>query len=288
MNGSKEPVYGIIAGGGSLPHRVAASLDERNLPYCVVGLKNDVDAEGFTKNIAIHSISNISAIFKTLRHTGVTHLVLAGTIQSRPHWREFSLGFSLIKYLPRIMKALTLGDDGLLSDVGRMLEAEGFTLIGPHTLLNNATASKGPIAGPSAPENWQGDALKGFEAAKLLGHLDIGQGVIVAGGRVVAVEDLSGTDALLARIGDMRSSGRLTQDDRAILVKCAKPQQDMRIDMPTIGATTLENAHRNGIHHIIVEPYNVLIMDGALFAQMADRLGVSVTGWTPKKRGEQK
>lgn len=281
------PIYGIIAGGGALPHRVVAALEARNHSYCVIGLQNDVDEDGFLKPINIYSIGNISAIFKVLREAGVTHLVLAGTIQSRPHWREFSLGFSLIKYLPRIIKALTMGDDGLLSDVGRMLEAEGFTLIGPHTLLDNATASKGPIAGPSPDENWQEDAKTGFDAAKLLGQLDIGQGVIVAGGRVVAVEDLSGTNALLARIGEMRASGRLAQNEKAIFVKCAKPQQDIRIDMPTIGAKTLEIAHENGISHIIVEPHHVLIMDGAVFAETADKLSIAVTGWMPTKSGDQ-
>lgn len=287
MNGQKSPIYGIIAGGGALPHRVAAALDERNQSYCIIGLKDDVDEAGFSKPVHLFSIGNVTAIFKAMRKAGVTHLVLAGTIQSRPHWREFRFGFSLIKYLPRIIKALKMGDDGLLSDVGRILETEGFTLIGPHTLLDNATASKGPIAGPAPDMNWQEDAQKGFDAAKLLGQLDIGQGVIVAGGRVVAVEDLSGTNALLSRIGAMRTSGRLAQDEKAILVKCAKPQQDMRIDMPTIGATTLEKAHENGIHHIIVEPHQVLIMDGATFAQTAHSLNITVTGWTPKKRGNQ-
>lgn len=274
---SSNVKYGIVAGGGSLPAFVAKHLAETGHALEIVGLKGDVEKSRFTPlPIKIMPIADVGAIFNHMRSQQVTHVVFAGSVQSRPALSDFRPSFVVLKYIPRIAKALKTGDDGLLSEVVRIIEGEGFTLVGAHQIINNHIAEGGHIAGPQPYKGWQEDAKKGFEAAKLLGQLDIGQAVIVAGNRVVATEDLDGTDSLIRRVGLMRQNKRLKPSTKAMLVKCPKPQQELRIDMPTIGEKTLECAAENNVSTIVVEAGSVLVISDTDFHTKAKALGISV------------
>lgn len=272
-----KPKFAVVAGGGNLPAVVAQRLLETGHEIEIIGLSGDVQAELFEPlPVTTMPLINVGAIFDYMHSKAATHVVLAGTIQSRPAMSDFRPSFGTLKYIPRVAKALKGGDDGLLSEVARIIEDEGFTLVGAHSIINNHVAAGGHIAGPKPYKGWEEDAKKGFAAAKLLGKLDIGQAAIVAGHRVIATEDLDGTDSLINRVGLMRQNKRLKAVDKAMLVKCPKPQQELRIDMPTIGEKTLECAAQNKVSVIVIEAGAVLVMSDTGFEAKAQKLGISV------------
>ncbi len=122
------------------------------------------------------------------------------------------------------------------------------------------------------------DLKAALEAARAIGALDIGQGAVSIGGRVVAVEGIEGTDGLLARVKDLRGHGRIAGKKRGVLVKCAKPGQELRADLPTIGPATVLAAHAAGLAGIGVEAGHSLILDFGDMVERADALGLFVVG----------
>ncbi len=128
------------------------------------------------------------------------------------------------------------GDDTVLRNVVRFFEDRGYRVLGAHAVAPELVAEAGVLGRVKPDAGASADVAKGLEAARLLGTLDVGQATVAVGGRVVAVEGIEGTDEMLARIADLRARGRLKSPARTgVLVKAAKPQQDLRVDMPTIG-----------------------------------------------------
>jgi DUF1009 family protein len=123
------------------------------------------------------------------------------------------------------------------------------------------------------------DARLALDAAAAIGALDIGQGAVAINGRVVALEAAEGTDAMLERVGQLRQSGRLRWQGRAgVFAKRAKPQQDIRVDMPVIGPATLEGVERAGLAGIVVEAGRVIIAERTATIALAERAGVFIAG----------
>ena len=126
----------------------------------------------------------------------------------------------------------------------------------------------------------QRDLDAAFIAAKAIGALDIGQAAVAVGGRVIALEGVEGTDGLLERVVNLRNHGRLGKAKRGVLVKCAKPQQELRADLPTIGVETIERAHRAGLVGVGVEAEKSLILERDGVVAAADAAGLFVIGLT--------
>ena len=183
----------------------------------------------------------------------------------RPDWRA-------AKFLARIgLRAL--GDDGLLGAIIKEFELEGFRVVGVHDVLGSLLAPEGPLGAIVPDAEARADIERGLEVARAIGAVDVGQAVVVQQGIVLGVEAVEGTDALIERAGRLKREG-----PGGVLVKIAKPGQERRADLPTVGVGTVQAAARAGLRGIAVEASMALVMDRPAGAAAADRAGLFVIG----------
>ncbi|RFD21126.1 LpxI family protein [Komagataeibacter melaceti] len=268
------PCVGILAGGGPLPGQVARAVAQAGGRVFIVGF------EGFAEPDVIgpwpHRMIRLAAageILSALHEHGCRDLVLIGPVR-RPSFLNLRPDATGARILARIGKALFAGDDGLLGAIVRVLGEEGFTIRGAHEYLAGSVARHG-VMGRMAPDDAaRADIDLGRKVVRQLGALDIGQGCVVQGGLVLAVEALEGTDRMLERVAALR------QPDRpgGVLVKMAKPGQERRADLPTIGPRTLAGAMAAGLRGIALEAGATLITDPAACIDMADEAGLFLMG----------
>jgi len=216
--------------------------------------------------------------FKRLHDQGVAEVVMIGPVR-RPTIRELAPDFRTARFFAKVgLKAL--GDDGLLRSVVRELEEEGFAVVGVDAVLADCLAPAGTIGGPAPDAEAEADIARGIAVALGLGALDIGQAAVVQQGIVLGVEAAEGTDRLIRRCAELRREG-----PGGVLVKLKKPGQDRRIDLPTIGLTTLLEAAATGLRGIAVEAGGTLVLGRQAVAAEADRLGLFVVGITIPAQG---
>ncbi len=163
----------------------------------------------------------------------------------------------------------------------KLIEAMGCEVLGAHEIVPGLLAKTGPLGAHAPSDDDHRDIDRASEAAKRLGELDIGQGAVSVGGRVVALEGVEGTDRMLERVTALRAEGRISARRKGVLVKLCKPQQDMRADLPTIGPSTVENVIRAGLAGIAVEAGRALVLEEAKMIAAADAAGVFVCGIDP-------
>ncbi|WP_054310881.1 UDP-2,3-diacylglucosamine diphosphatase LpxI [Mesorhizobium sp. 1M-11] len=271
---------GIIAGGGKLPIDVANGLDELGHKPFILMVQGEALPESELGQFEheVLSLENLGSLIGILKRRGTTHVVLAGEIKRRPRLGAMRFNLGLLAIVPLVISALARGDDGLLKVVVRGLEARGFTVVGAHQIVPNLTASEGALTrvAPSKAD-WM-DIEAAHKAALAIGALDIGQGAVAIGGRAIALEGIEGTDGLLERVKDLRGHGRLAGKAGGVLVKCAKPEQELRVDLPSIGIQTVEGAYAAGLAGIAVEAGRSLILDSSAVISRADALGLFVVG----------
>ncbi|HXE17519.1 MAG TPA: UDP-2,3-diacylglucosamine diphosphatase LpxI [Stellaceae bacterium] len=259
---------GIVAGAGDLPQRIADAARGAGRDVFVLGL------EGFAQPPLPQAWVRLGAAAQgidILRAQGVTELVLAGGVR-RPSLLALRPDLRTAKFVAKIgMRAL--GDDGLLRAIVAELEGEGFRVVGADTILNAALAPEGVLGKIVPDEIARGDVARGVTAARALGALDIGQAVVVQQGVVLGVEGTEGTDALVARCASLALDG-----PGGVLVKMAKPEQERRADLPTIGPDTVVRAADAGLRGIAVEAGAALILDRAETIAAADARGLFIVG----------
>ncbi|WP_442958526.1 LpxI family protein [Phyllobacterium sp. CCNWLW11] len=261
---SPAPIIGrtaIVAGNGSLPVAVAASLRKQGANPLIVTIKGEADPELYAGEHAEISIVELGGLMRILKAENITNVVLAGGIRHRP---EFSAalkpGNGNLVALYRFMRAFRLGDDGLLRAVISTIESYGFRVLGAHEVVPDILApAPGCITRKKPTQEGHENIEAARKAAILIGSLDIGQAAIAVGRRVVALEGVEGTDAMLQRVADLREAKRINRKG-GVLVKCAKPQQEVRADLPAIGVSTVENAVKAGLSGIAVEAGRTLIL----------------------------
>lgn len=271
---------GIIAGSGSLPTNVARSLSLAGLDPFIVIVDGEADQldELQSHQHVILPIEAAAVAFDRMCKEGVTHAVLAGGIRRRPKVHKLQPTLRLLTALPKVAWSLTLGDDGLLRAVMRQIESMGIKLVGAHEIVPDLLAREGSMTrvAPGAADRRDIDAA--LQAALAIGRLDIGQAAVAIGGRVVALEGIEGTDGLLARMVALRSHGRLAGKAGGVLVKCTKPGQDLRADLPGIGIQTVLDAKRAGLRGIAVEANRAFVLDFAETIAAADKAGLFIIG----------
>jgi hypothetical protein len=267
---------GIVAGGGPLPGRLIEACRRTGRPVFVLAFHGQTD-EGDLAGLP-HKWSRLGAFSDNLRamhEAGVEDLCLAGRFR-RPSWKEMRPDLRAAAFLARIGFHL-LGDDALLQALRRELEErEGFRLVGPHEILGDLLAEAGCLTRAEPDEAARADIRRGLEVARALGRLDVGQGAVVQEGVVLAAEAAEGTDAMLERCALLKRDG-----PGGVLVKARKPQQDDRIDLPTIGTATVAAAASAGLRGIAVEAGAALVVDRAAVAEAADRAGLFVVALAP-------
>lgn len=274
----------IIAGSGRLPVNVAESLDVHGHPPFVVLIDGEVDSGSALENFQHQRmrLEEAGGVRGVLKRQGITHVVLAGGIGRRPSLRSYKISLGLLAALPRLAKALRRGDDGMLRLLIDHIEAAGIKVVGAHEIVPDLLAIEGPMTGLQPLEDDWRDLRAARKAALAIGALDIGQAAVSINGRVIALEGIEGTDGLLARTKDLRDHGRIANLHRGVLVKCAKPGQEVRADLPGIGPVTVEAAHAAGLAGIGVEAGRSLVLDWANVVERADALGLFVVGLEPE------
>ncbi|MER9331280.1 LpxI family protein [Mesorhizobium sp. M0488] len=271
---------GIIAGGGSLPVEVARGLALHGYRPFILLMEGEADRQQDLRGYEHDSLEleQIGSLVATLKRHGVTHLVLAGEIKRRPRLAHIRPSLGLLAIVPSVIMALARGDDGLLKVLTRGLEKRGIKVVGAHEVVPELAAGEGTLTSVAPRQSDWRDIEAARQAAKAIGALDIGQAAIAIGGRAIALEGIEGTASLLERTRDLRGHGRLAGKTRGVLVKCAKPGQELRADLPSIGPQTVEAAHAAGLAGIAVEAGRSLILEGPATLDRANALGIFIVG----------
>jgi DUF1009 family protein len=274
---SRARRIGILAGGGSLPREFADAATSRGDIIQIVALKESADKDLGPYPTVRVSMGQIGKMIRTFRKADVDGIVIIGPVRRADIVRiRPDLGF--LTNLAQIMKIIaSAGDDSALRGVVRFFEGKGFQVLGPSDIAPETLAPLGRIAGTEVTEEVMADVAVGFDVIRALGDFDIGQAVIVGGGRIEAVEGAEGTNVMLERYSRHRRA-RSDTGPRGVLIKRPKPGQELRVDMPSIGPATVRHAAAAGLGGIAVQAGNVLIAERQAVIREADRHGIFVCG----------
>ena len=268
---------GIIAGAGELPRILIRSCNELGRPFFVLAVQDACEQETIDEAGDAHAVIRLGAIgkaFELLRANGVSELVMAGKV-TRPKISAIRPDLKGAKLLARIGSQLLTGDNELLSSIVGFLEEEGFTVSGADDIVRELLAPEGMIGSIYPDKRAQTDIETGARIAKAIGALDIGQAVVVQNGLILGIEAIEGTDALISRCRDLKP-----EPSGGVLVKVKKPQQEKRIDLPTIGIETVERVASCGFAGIAIEAGGSLIVNRRDVARRADALGIFIVGFS--------
>jgi UDP-2,3-diacylglucosamine hydrolase len=270
---------GLIAAGGVMPFAVADSLVARGINPVLFALKGACDpvaVERFRHHWI--SVGQLGRAIRLFRAENCRDLVFIGTLV-RPALSEIRLDWGTLRVIGRLWAAFRGGDDHLLSGIGRILEQDGFRMVGINDVAPDLLMPQGCLTRKAPDENAAVDIAMGRDVLRALSPFDIGQAAVVIDGHVIGMEDIEGTDGLLARVARLRQEGRIrARTGRGVLVKAPKSGQDLRFDLPTIGPRTIEGAHAAGLAGIAIVAGNTIVVEPQLMIEAADRAGLFVTG----------
>lgn len=266
------PKLGLIAGGGQIPALIRDTCRNEGRPLFIAALN------GFCDPITVSGVEHgwfdlpqVGTLLKALTAAGVEDVCLCGSV-AKPDFTALKPDLKGAMLLPRLLKAALTGDDAILRVVVDVFEREGFRPIGADALMASLLVREKSYGTRLPTAEQTADVALAFAAARDLGAADRGQAAVATLGKVVGLEDDAGTDALLRRMAAEPAARG------GVLVKCVKPQQDRRVDLPTIGVKTVENAAAAGLAGIAVEAGAALMVDAAATAETADRLGLFLIG----------
>lgn len=240
----------LIAGQGGLPEALVAALPTR--PYlCAM--------EGFPPALTPDLVFRLERLIPFLRHLndrGITQVCLAGAV-TRPRLDPSIFDPATAMLVPALLAAFGDGDDATLRFILGLFEDHGLQVLGVEDIAPSLIPGPGVLAG-TLPPGAEADATRAASIVAALGAVDVGQACVVAQGLCLGVEALPGTDALLAQV-----ASQAPQAGRGLLYKAAKPGQDRRVDLPTVGLTTLQGVARAGLGGLVIQAGSVILLDRA-------------------------
>ncbi|MDB5542838.1 MAG: hypothetical protein JWQ89_4565 [Devosia sp.] len=261
----------VLAGSGALVTHVVAAAVAAGDAVQVVAFVPQPARHGAT--LVEGDLGRPGKVIEAIAAFRSTHVVLAGGLEVSDRHRESLAGFATRK------AAASQGDAALSSVAAAIEKLSGAKVIGVHEIAGDLIAESGPMAGPAATSEQLDTARFALHAAREVGRLDLGQAVVVAGRRIVAAEDVGGTDELLARVAAHRAAGRVGDGAGPLVIaKASKPQQPLYVDLPAIGPNTVTGAAAAGIGLIAVEAGRSLVLDRVALIAAAEALGVSIVG----------
>jgi UDP-2,3-diacylglucosamine hydrolase len=275
---SQNKKLGLIAGNGRFPFLVLDAARAAGYEVVVIGIKEETFPEIDSPGAAVHwlSLGELSKLIETLKSEGVSRAVMAGQVKHkqifssiRPDWRLAKLLLSLT----------TRNTDSLIGAVAKVLADEGIKLETSTWLLEPLLAKQGVLTKRAPTERERKNVEYGRAVACQLVQHDIGQTVVIAESACVAVEAMEGTDATIQRAGEIMRSlrGEASTLDRSLtVVKIAKPNQDMRFDVPVVGVKTIEVMRAAGATCLAVDAAKCLLLDGEKIIAAADDAGVTI------------
>lgn len=275
---SSSPV-GLVAGGGILPFAVADSLASRGISVVIFPLQGFCDPER-VKAYKHHWVRlvQIGRLTRLARAEGCKDLVFIGSL-FRPPFFDMALDWGSIRVIAQLLLSFRGGDDHLLRTGSKIFEQRGFRLLGIGDVAPDLLMPAGCLTAKTPSETAQTDIGIGRGVLLALSPYDVGQAVVVIDNHVVAVEDIEGTDGLLARVARLRSMGRIpAKPGRGVLVKMPKSGQDLRFDLPAVGPRTIDGAATAGLAGIAVVAGHTLVAELQGVVDSADKAGLFVTG----------
>jgi len=263
---------GLIAGDGALPHAVVRDAQEQGYEIYVATLRGFCEPEEFDVNSDAFSFVEFRKLIKRFKQENCTHVTLAGNV-ARPDFSTLKPSIRDLPLLAKAVKAASKGDDGLLKFIVSLFEKEGFEILAPQDICKSNLMMMGPLGKTKPAKEHQADMKKAMYIAVLIGHSDIGQGAVVNKGLVLAVEAQEGTDKMLERVAALPGSIR-----GGVLAKCLKPGQESRVDLPTIGLTTIELAAEAELSGIVLVAGQAFVMNRTEVIKLADKHGIFIFG----------
>lgn len=271
---------GILAGGGTLPLRLAEACERRCAPFTLIRLSGYADDKTARFGGPECGIAEIGKAVRLLREARCDALVMAGVVR-RPNLATLTPDWRGAALLPKVALAARRGDGALLDVLVETFEAEGFNVIGADEVSNALAADAGPVGTHSPTDDDRADMAKAASLVAALGPYDVGQGAIVRAGQVLAIEAAEGTDAMLDRCAALSAHepANAFPAPRGVLLKRPKPGQELRVDLPTIGPETVRKAASAGLAGIAIEAGVALVIDRDAVAEAADKAGLFVYGY---------
>ena len=285
---AEERPLAIICGGGSLPFAVADAVRRRGRRVVLFPLHRLADA-GAVALFPHHwlYLGQYGRFRRLARAEGCRDIVLIGNVV-RPALRHLRLDWVTVLLLPKIVRLFRGGDDHLLSGLARVFEAHQFRVVAAHELAPDILVRAGPLGIYRPSSRNLADIEYGLALIAAIGRFDVGQAVVIAGNRVLAIEAADGTDRMLKHVAALRREGRISlARGESVLVKAAKPGQDHRFDLPSIGPDTVDGAARAGLAGIAVVAGQTVIAEPERVAAIADSAGLFVFGVESPNPGGQ-
>ena len=276
---------GLIAGNGRFPFLLLDAARAQGLAVVVAAIREEADAEidrraAQDDRITVHwlSLGELSRLIATFHKEGVQKAVMAGQVKHKQIFSSIRPDWRLAKLL---LNLRTRSTDMLLGAVAKVLGDEGIELISSTAFLEPLLAQEGVLTARAPDEDERRNIEYGLGVARAVAGFDIGQTVVVAAQACVAVEAMEGTDAAIERAGVLMGSleeDASTLERRLTVVKVAKPNQDMRFDVPVIGIATVEVMARSGATCLSVEAGRTLLFDRAKLMERAAEAGIAIVG----------
>jgi DUF1009 family protein len=267
---------GLLAGSGRFPICFAKKARSLGIRVVCVGVKYEAAPElaAMVHRFYWTGVAQLGRAIRCFKREGVRQIVMAGkinkaSIMHRP-WRLFSLLPDWRTFKAFLLRPRDNRDDALLLTVIDEFARDGLTFDSALSLCPELLVRPGLLTRRPVTAREEGDIAFGWDMAKEMGRLDIGQSVAVKERAVLAVEAIEGTDKAILRAGELCPTGGF------VLVKVAKPQQDMRFDVPTVGCQTIESIHKAGGRVLAVEAGKTILIDEAETIALADRYGISI------------
>jgi UDP-2,3-diacylglucosamine hydrolase len=266
---------GLIAGNGRFPFLVLDAARHAGHDVTVIALKEETfpdlaECAARPPVAAVHwiSLGQLGTCIKLLKQARVEKAVMAGQVKHTKLFADIVPDMTLLGVLMRLRAKNT---DSLISGVANVLRDHGIELIDSTAFLAPLLAREGVLTSRVPSDEQRADFEFGYRVADVIAGLDIGQTIAVKSAAVVAVEAMEGTDAVIARAGQLAGSG-------VRIVKVAKPNQDMRFDVPVIGVSTIEAMAAAGADALSVDAGKTLMIDGDAIVRVADESGICIVG----------
>jgi UDP-2,3-diacylglucosamine hydrolase len=266
---------GLIAGNGRFPFLVLDAARGAGHDVTVIALKEETfpdlaAAAARSPAASVHwiSLGQLGRCVSLLKDAGVEKAVMAGQVKHTRLFADIVPDMTLLGVLRRLKARNT---DALISGVADVLRDQGIDLIDSTAFLSSLLAQPGVLTARAPNEEQQADLDIGYRVADMVAGLDIGQTIAVKSAAVVAVEAMEGTDAVIARAGQLAGSG-------VRIVKVAKPNQDMRFDVPVIGVSTIDAMNLAGADVLSIDAGKTLVIDGQAVIRAADEAGICIVG----------
>jgi DUF1009 family protein len=281
---------GLIAGNGQFPFLLLDAARAHGLRVVVAAIKEETSPEMDARarrepdHIRVHwmSLGELSRLIEMFQREGVRRAVMAGQVKHKQIFSSIRPDWRLAKLLLHLR---TRNTDMLLGAVAKVLEDEGITLISSTAFLEPMLAREGVMTAREPDAMERSDIEYGLRVARGIAGFDLGQTVVIAAGACVAVEAMEGTDAAITRagaifktLGDSEHDEPSTLQRRLTVVKVAKPNQDMRFDVPVVGVPTIETMRAAGATCLCVEAGRTLLFDREKMVAAADAAGMAIVG----------